>query len=166
MKAKFRLSGTGPHLLTSQKFKVSWDSWGYLLQDSFPNLCRLHILCTNYHRCKMWARKRLPLSRTAGVNRPLVTWRHCVPWHLFLCMPILQSHLSFILMLMALVWELSSTKLREDGTEAVIAYASRSLNKAESHYPAHKLEFLTLKWAVVKKFHEYLLWVNLWHVHR
>ena len=45
---------------------------------------------------------------------------------------------------------------QEDGTEAVIAYASRSLNKAESHYPAHKLEFLTLKWAVVKKFHEYL----------
>ena len=44
----------------------------------------------------------------------------------------------------------------EDGTEAVIAYASRSLNKAESHYPAHKLEFLTLKWAVVEKFHEYL----------
>ena len=45
---------------------------------------------------------------------------------------------------------------QEDGTEAVIAYASRSLSKAESHYPAHKLEFLTLKWAVVKKFHEYL----------
>ena len=44
----------------------------------------------------------------------------------------------------------------EDGTEAVIAYASRSLNKAESHSPAHKLEFLTLKWAVVEKFHEYL----------
>ena len=45
---------------------------------------------------------------------------------------------------------------REDGTKAVIAYASRSLNKAESHYPAHKLEFLALKWAVVEKFHEYL----------
>ena len=44
----------------------------------------------------------------------------------------------------------------EDGTDAVIAYASRSLSKAESHYPAHKLEFLTLKWAVVEKFHEYL----------
>ena len=38
----------------------------------------------------------------------------------------------------------------------MIAYASRSLNKAESHYPAHKLELLALKWAVVEKFHEYL----------
>ena len=38
---------------------------------------------------------------------------------------------------------------REDGTKAVIAYASRSLSKAESHYPAHKLQFLALKWAVV-----------------
>ena len=30
------------------------------------------------------------------------------------------------------------------------------MNKAESHYSAHKLEFLALKWAVVEKFHEYL----------
>ena len=45
---------------------------------------------------------------------------------------------------------------REDGTKAVIAYTSRSLSKAESHYPAHKLEFLTLKWAEVEKFHKYL----------
>ena len=44
----------------------------------------------------------------------------------------------------------------EDGTDAVIAYASQSLSKAEAHYPAHKLEFLTLKWAVAKKFHKYL----------
>ena len=44
----------------------------------------------------------------------------------------------------------------EDGTEAVMAYASRSLSKATSHYPVHKLEFLTLKWAVDEKFHEYL----------
>ena len=41
---------------------------------------------------------------------------------------------------------------REDGTEAVIAFTSRSLSKAEFHYTAHKLEFLTFKWVVVKKF--------------
>ena len=45
---------------------------------------------------------------------------------------------------------------REYGTEAGIAYTSRSLSKAESHYTAHKLEFLALKWAVVEKFHKYL----------
>ena len=45
---------------------------------------------------------------------------------------------------------------QEAGTEAVIAYTSRHLSEVESHYPAHKLEFLALKWAVVKKFHGYL----------
>ena len=45
---------------------------------------------------------------------------------------------------------------REDSNKALIAYASRSLSKAESHYPAHKLEFLALKWAVVEKFHKNL----------
>ena len=54
---------------------------------------------------------------------------------------------------------------QEDGTEAVIAYTSRSLNKAESHYPAHKLEFLALKWAVVEKFHEYLYGSTFEHIH-
>ena len=44
----------------------------------------------------------------------------------------------------------------EDGTDAVITYTRRSLTKAESYYPMHKLEFLALKWAVVEKFHEYL----------
>ena len=34
----------------------------------------------------------------------------------------------------------------KDGTDAVITYASRSLSKAESHYPVHMLEFLTPKW--------------------
>ena len=38
----------------------------------------------------------------------------------------------------------------KDGTDAVITYSRRSLTKAESHYPAHKLEFLALKWVVVK----------------
>ena len=53
---------------------------------------------------------------------------------------------------------------REDGTKAVIAYASRSLSKAESHYLAHKLEFFAFNWVVVEKFHEYL-YVSTFNVH-
>ena len=45
---------------------------------------------------------------------------------------------------------------KQDGKMRVIVYASRSVSKAEANYPAHKLEFLALKWAVCEKFHEYL----------
>ena len=45
---------------------------------------------------------------------------------------------------------------QDDGTERVVAFASRSLNRSEKHYPSHKLEFLALKWAVCEKFHDYL----------
>ena len=38
----------------------------------------------------------------------------------------------------------------------VIAFASRSLSNTEKNYPAHKLEFLALKWAITDRFHEYL----------
>ena len=44
----------------------------------------------------------------------------------------------------------------QDGIDRVIAYASRSLKPSEKHYPAHKLEFLALKWAVTEKYHDYL----------
>lgn len=44
----------------------------------------------------------------------------------------------------------------QEGQLRVIAYASRSLSRSESHYPAYKLEFLALKWAVTEKFSDYL----------
>ena len=44
----------------------------------------------------------------------------------------------------------------QNGHKRVIAYASRGLRNAEKNYPAHKLEFLSLKWAVTEKFHDYL----------
>ena len=38
----------------------------------------------------------------------------------------------------------------------VIGYISRSLSRIGHKYLAHKLEFLALKWAITKQFHEYL----------
>ena len=46
---------------------------------------------------------------------------------------------------------------RDDGgVQRVITYASQSLSHTERNYPAHKLEFLALKWAIMDRFHEYL----------
>ncbi|RXN35846.1 Retrovirus-related Pol polyprotein from transposon 412 [Labeo rohita] len=44
----------------------------------------------------------------------------------------------------------------QDEQQRVIAFASRGLSRSESRYPAHKLEFLALKWAVTEKCHDYL----------
>ena len=44
----------------------------------------------------------------------------------------------------------------QDGVDCVIGNPNRSLSKTEHKYPAHKLEFLALKWAVTEQFHEYL----------
>lgn len=44
----------------------------------------------------------------------------------------------------------------QDGHLRVIDFASRGLSKSEVKYPAHKLEFLALKWAVTGKFPDYL----------
>ena len=44
----------------------------------------------------------------------------------------------------------------QEGAMRVVAYASRGLSRSESRYPAHKLEFLALKWAVTEKLSDYL----------
>ncbi len=43
---------------------------------------------------------------------------------------------------------------QDDGSTRVIAYGSKSLRGSETNYSAHKLEFLALRWAVTKKFHD------------
>uniref|UniRef100_A0A8C8DED1 Gypsy retrotransposon integrase-like protein 1 n=1 Tax=Oryzias sinensis TaxID=183150 RepID=A0A8C8DED1_9TELE len=44
----------------------------------------------------------------------------------------------------------------QEGDLRVVAFASRGLSRSEARYPAHKLEFLALKWAVTEKFCDYL----------
>ena len=44
----------------------------------------------------------------------------------------------------------------QEGKKRVIAYASRTMSQSEARYPAHKLEFLALKWALTDQFYEYL----------
>nr|XP_061820192.1 uncharacterized protein LOC133608728 [Nerophis lumbriciformis] len=43
-----------------------------------------------------------------------------------------------------------------DDVARAVAFASKSLNYAQSRYPAHRLEFLALKWAVCDKFSHWL----------
>ena len=44
----------------------------------------------------------------------------------------------------------------DNSHQRVIAYMSHSLSNTKRNYPAHKLEFLALKWALADRFHEYL----------
>ena len=56
---------------------------------------------------------------------------------------------------------LGAALYQEQGGELrAIAFASRGLSKSEARYPAHKLEFLALKWAVTEKFSDYLYGSN------
>ena len=48
------------------------------------------------------------------------------------------------------------SQIGTDGKERPVAFASRTLSKAEKNYTTHKLEFLALKWSVTDRFHEYL----------
>lgn len=48
----------------------------------------------------------------------------------------------------------------QDGQMKVITYASRGLSNCERRYPTHKLEVLSLKWAITDKFADYLYGVE------
>ena len=46
---------------------------------------------------------------------------------------------------------------QSDGKYHLIAFASGTLNNHEENYHSLKLEFLVLKWAIIKHFKEYLM---------
>lgn len=58
-------------------------------------------------------------------------------------------------MLVELDWE-QYYQIHDDRTKRVTSYASPGLTKSEKQYPAFKLEFLCLKWAVTDKYSDYL----------
>ena len=47
---------------------------------------------------------------------------------------------------------------QEDGKLHPVAYASRALHRSQKNYHSSNLEFLTLKWAVMEQFREYLMY--------
>ena len=53
----------------------------------------------------------------------------------------------------------------EDGTKTIIAYASRSLSKAKSHYPAHKLGVSHPQVGSDWEVPWVLVWIDLWCIH-
>ena len=44
----------------------------------------------------------------------------------------------------------------DDGERRVVASVSHSSSHSEKQYLGHKLEFLTFKWAITDRYHEYL----------
>ncbi|KAI4897021.1 hypothetical protein NFI96_032121, partial [Prochilodus magdalenae] len=50
--------------------------------------------------------------------------------------------------------------LNQQYPEGLRPVGSRKLSNSKRNYPAHQLEFLALKWAVVDKFHDYLYGVK------
>ena len=149
MKAKLMLLENGlppPPSLRSEVFLGSWDT----IAASLPNSHR----CPNPAQTDIWQKCR---------HQVAVTWNdRCQQSfndlrHLCTMVPI-HAHANFKFHIDAFGFGLGAVlyQTHDDGTDAVITYASRSLTKAETHYSAHKLEFLSLKWVVVEKFHEYL----------
>ena len=51
---------------------------------------------------------------------------------------------------------LYGVKQNQNGINRVIGLVNQYLSKVECKYAAHKLKFLTLKWAITYQFHEFL----------
>ena len=47
---------------------------------------------------------------------------------------------------------------QKDGKLYPVTYASRALHGSQKTYHSSKLEFLTLKWAIMEQFREYLMY--------
>jgi hypothetical protein len=72
--------------------------------------------------------------------------------------------------LMVIVWQMVFMESFEmvDGVTILdklslnrpLTFASRGLTKSEKNYPAHKLEFLAMKWAICDKFKDYLFFME------
>ena len=83
-------------------------------------------------------------------NKPLRPYKGFALRPLYWHMPILKLCLSFTLMPVVMDWWQCYTKTRM--VKGMLqAYASRSLSPSERNYPAHKLDFLALKWAITEK---------------
>ena len=104
---------------------------------------------------KMQLIRKEKFSGWMNARKPLICWRFCAPPSQ--SKPLLTSPCPSSLCTTASTIRLGAILYQEqDGKDWVITYASRALSKSESHYPAHKLEFLPLKWAVTENFQEYL----------
>ena len=73
-----------------------------LMQVTWP----LHELTSGENTGK----KKAAIKWDSRCQQPVMTWRDSVPWHLFLGMQISPNHSNSILMVVALVWELSSIR--------------------------------------------------------
>ena len=145
------LSRIGQHPQTSLRSIVSWDSWDTTIDLSL-NICTGSMT-------PAWVNVRWKCGQEKGshsVEQQVSTGLWWTEEALYHCTysRICRFHKPFKLHTDACGFSLGAVfyQIYEDGTDAVIAYTSRRLSKAESHYPAHKMEFLALYWV----FHEYL----------
>ncbi|KAJ8416356.1 hypothetical protein AAFF_G00356440 [Aldrovandia affinis] len=87
----------------------------------------------------------------------LRTWGlHCFTVRFWL-IQILTGRLSSLLTRLWMGWEQCYPRsLPAKDKARPIAFASKSLSRSQAKYPAHRLEFLALKWAVCDKFSHWL----------